>query len=121
MTARDHVVIIGGTGRVGRLVAQDLAGGPGSVRIVGRHQPPSAGGGQELVQASITDKDAIAAAVADATGVVITVESTGNNADANGPRRVHADGVSWVAEVAPADAHLVLITQIYMTRIDEHA
>jgi uncharacterized protein YbjT (DUF2867 family) len=121
MNALDRVVVIGGTGRVGQLVTDDVAGAGGAVRIVGR-QPPSPAGdlGHEFVQASITHGKAIGEAVADATGVVITVESSASNDDANGPRRVHADGVGWVARAAPPDAHLVLITQIYMTRVDEH-
>jgi uncharacterized protein YbjT (DUF2867 family) len=121
MNALDRVVVIGGTGRVGRLVADAVAAAGGAVRIAGRHVRSGSGDpGHEFVQASITDENAIGEAVADATGVVITVESSARNSDANGPHRVHADGVRWVAQAAPADAHIVLITQIYMTRVDEH-
>lgn len=66
---------------------------------------------------SIEDPEAVAKACAGVDGVVIAVES---GVDSGSARAVHFDGVRNVVAAAAPGTHLVLVTQIYITRATEH-
>jgi uncharacterized protein YbjT (DUF2867 family) len=106
------VLVIGGRGRTGRQIVERLrADGSRTARVMSR------GGGEDAdsVRGSITDRDAVAGAVDGTDAVVIVVESS-EQAGPNGPEAVHVGGVENVIATAPADARIVLVTQIYITR-----
>jgi uncharacterized protein YbjT (DUF2867 family) len=115
----DVVLVIGGTGRTGRQVVRGLVRQGVTARAFGRR---AAGvvEGAEAVRGDITDPASVHAATQGVDGVVIAVESAFSDADRNSPARVHLEGVRHVAEAVGADAHVVLVTQIYITRADSH-
>jgi uncharacterized protein YbjT (DUF2867 family) len=69
----------------------------------------------ETLVGSITDRDDVRRAAGDAAGVVVVVESS-EQPGPNGPEAVHFHGVENVIAAAPPTAHIVLVTQIYITR-----
>jgi uncharacterized protein YbjT (DUF2867 family) len=106
------VLVIGGLGRTGALTVDLLRRQGRPVRILSRSADPSA----EVVRGSVDDPDAVRKALAGVTGVVIVVEAD-TDADA---RRVHAEGTRTVVRLARTGTHVVLVSQIYLTRAAEH-
>ncbi|MFI6596492.1 SDR family oxidoreductase [Nonomuraea sp. NPDC050536] len=106
------ILVIGGTGRVGGHVVRKLAEAGESVRVLGR-----TASGPDAVQGSIEDPAAVRRAVEGVAGVVIAVESGASAASASA---VHEQGVRNVVEAAAPGTQVVLVTQIYLTRADEH-
>jgi uncharacterized protein YbjT (DUF2867 family) len=110
---KEPILVVGGSGRTGRHIVEQLrrdASHP--VRVLSRH------GGDvdaELVVGSITEPSDVRRAAGDAAGVVVCVESS-EQPGANGPEPVHLHGVENVLAAAPPAAHIVLVTQIYITR-----
>jgi uncharacterized protein YbjT (DUF2867 family) len=95
-------LVIGGAGRTGRLIVAGLT----NARAFSRRS-----GG------SITDPTAVRKSVDGMDAVVIVVESATQREGPNGHDAVHHHGVVNVIEAcAGRDVHVVLITQIYITR-----
>jgi uncharacterized protein YbjT (DUF2867 family) len=107
------ISVIGGSGRTGRQIVDRVKrDASDSVRVLSRH------GGEldaEMLVGSISDRDDVRRAVSDAYGVVICVESS-EQPGPNGPEAVHFHGVENVIAAVPVAAHIVLVTQIYITR-----
>jgi uncharacterized protein YbjT (DUF2867 family) len=95
-------LVIGGAGRTGRLIVAQLDGARAFSRRSG---------------GSIADAAAVRAAVDGVGAVVIVVESATSPGGENGYDAVHHQGVVNVIDAcAGRDVHVVLITQIYITR-----
>jgi uncharacterized protein YbjT (DUF2867 family) len=108
----EPILVVGGSGRTGRHIVEQLQRQSRPVRVLSRH------GGDvdaELLIGSITEPNDVRRAAGDAAGVVICVESS-EQPGPNGPEAVHLQGVENVLAAAPAAAHIVLVTQIYITR-----
>lgn len=106
------ILVVGGSGRTGRHIVDRLGRESQPVRVLSRH------GGDvdaELFIGSVTESRDVYGATRDVTGVVICVESA-EQPGPNGPEAVHLRGVENVLAAAPPAAHIVLVTQIYITR-----
>jgi uncharacterized protein YbjT (DUF2867 family) len=113
-TLRRPVLVVG-TGDLGRRVIRKLIErGAREVRAFSRH--PRGPEGARLVPGDVTDPEGVLAAMEGVGGVVIAVESAYSDDDLNGPERVHHGGTRNVVAAAGDGAHVVLITQIYVTR-----
>jgi uncharacterized protein YbjT (DUF2867 family) len=113
----DTVLVIGGTGRTGRLVVGRLQQQQRPVRVMSRRTAAEERG-VDAVLGSITDADAVRAAVEGCAGVVVSVEPP---ADRAGAQATLGDGVRLVAEVArDAGAAVVLVSQIYISRPEKY-
>lgn len=76
-----RVVVLGASGYLGSVVAGLLSARPVRLRAVGRrhcHLPPSARADVETVAADLTDRDQLAAAVADADAVLHLAKHSGS-------------------------------------------
>lgn len=113
-----QILVIGGTGNTGRHIVKQLQAQGDSVRVLSRGAGVgSATMGAEMVAGSITDANAVRAAVQGMDGVVICVESANSDTAPNAPEVVHHEGVVNVIDAARAqNTHIVLVTQIYITR-----
>jgi uncharacterized protein YbjT (DUF2867 family) len=109
----DRVLVIGGSGRTGRLVVGRLLEQERPVRVMSRRaaaDDPRVG----AVHGSITDAGAVRAAMRGCAGVVVSVEPP---VDRAGAHATLADGVRLVAEIArEVGAAVVLVSQIYISR-----
>ncbi len=112
------VVVVGGSGRTGRLVADRVLARGDRLRIVSRHPRPRDEQGVETVRAdlgALTDPGAL---LVGATGVVVSVEPP---YDAAGAGAVLHRGVARLADAAAqASVPVVLVSQIYVTRPDAY-
>jgi uncharacterized protein YbjT (DUF2867 family) len=81
-----------------------------NVRVMARHDDVDV-----QVIGTIANAKDVHRAAADAGGVVVIVESS-EQPGPNGPQEVHYRGVMNVIAAAPAEARIVLVTQIYITR-----
>jgi uncharacterized protein YbjT (DUF2867 family) len=107
------ILVIGGSGRTGQQIVDRLRPDRSHpVRVLMRHGSDL---DAEKLVGSITDRDDVRRAAVDATGVVVIVESS-EQPGPNGPEAVHFHGVENVIAAAPPTAHIVLVTQIYITR-----
>ncbi len=108
------VVVVGGSGRTGRLVADRVLARGDRLRVVSRHPRPRGEPGVETVRAdlgALTDPGAL---LAGARGVVVSVEPP---YDAAGAETVLHRGVARLAGAAAAGSvPVVLVSQIYVTR-----
>ncbi|WP_457029261.1 SDR family oxidoreductase [Kitasatospora sp. P5_F3] len=115
------VVVVGGAGRLGRLIVQRLLDRGESVRAMGRtvqlarrHLPP----GAVFVQGDVRLPETLAGPLAWSSAVVISVEP---GTDDDGPNRPEATmylGVRNVLEAATAAGarpHVVLVSQLHAT------
>ena len=97
------VTVFGGTGFLGSRVASHLPGQSLSARIASRHPDripsPSAGTALQSTLADINDKDAVAAAVAGAYGVVNAVSCYVERGTETF-HAVHVDAAEWLARQA---------------------
>jgi uncharacterized protein YbjT (DUF2867 family) len=109
----ERVLVVGGSGRTGRLVVRRLLEQERPVRILSRRataDDPRV----DAAHGSITDAGAVREAVRGCAGVVVTVEPPGDRA---GAHATLDDGVRLVAEIAhAAGAAVVLVSQIYISR-----
>jgi uncharacterized protein YbjT (DUF2867 family) len=106
--------VIGGAGRTGRRVADRLLERGHEVRIVSRHAPPQNRTGIYSANADLATMPLDDPALADAAGIVVSVEPP---CDAAGADAVVHRGVTTVAEAAARrDVLVVLVSQIYITR-----
>jgi uncharacterized protein YbjT (DUF2867 family) len=121
MTVRDSVaggkyLVLGGSGRTGRLVVSLLLEQGAAVTVGGR-RPHAVPAGADSVAVDLAD--GFDAALLDGyAGVVVSVEPPG---DDQGAEAVMHRGVAAVGEAAArSGAHVVLVSQIYITRAQEH-
>lgn len=100
-----RVLVVGGTGGLGRLVVEELARRGHSVRVLSRQQQPSCSPfpGVESMQGDLVSGAGVAAAVADVDAVVDTVNA-GRHA-----RRVMVEGTQrlWAAAAEAGVGHAV--------------
>lgn len=120
MTVRDSVVdgkylVLGGSGRTGSLVTSLLLERGAQVTVAGRRPRGVAGADTAVVDLSA----GFDAALLDGyDGVVVSVEPP---SDDRGAEAVMHRGVAAVGEAAVrSGAHVVLVSQIYVTRAHEH-
>lgn len=112
--------VIGGNGRTGRLAVQRLRAMDVSVRVLSRHEHPAANG-VEFVGGSISDTPSVQRAMKDADGVIVVVESETEDDGPNSAEQVHFRGMEHVIAAArERGTHIVLISQIYITRPDRY-
>jgi uncharacterized protein YbjT (DUF2867 family) len=114
------VLVAGGAGRTGRHVVSKLLARGVRVRVLSRRAGRMAGEGVEPVPGDITDEAAVAGALRGADGAVVVVESGNDDRLPNGPRAVHHQGVRHVVAGAAPGTHVVLVSQIYITRPDAY-
>lgn len=114
------VTVIGGTGRTGRSAVARLRELGVAVRVLGRHTD-ALHDHVEMVRGSITDADAVRAAVQGASGVIVVVESADTDGGPNSPEQVHFRGMQHVIAAAQAQgSHIVQVSQIYITRPERY-
>ncbi|KAA9153257.1 NAD(P)H-binding protein [Amycolatopsis acidicola] len=108
-------VVVGGSGRTGRRIAERLTAGGHRVRSASR-EPGAAVDGVEPVKLDLAELDR--SVFTGAEGVVIAVEPPKPAEDAE---TVMHQGVAGIAEIAAReDIPVVLVSQIYVTRPAEH-
>lgn len=120
----ERTVVFGGTGRTGREIVTKLVRDGVPVRVVARRSDAARerfSDDVEVVGGDITDAESVRAAVSGAGSVVIVVESAESDDAPNGPERVHYEGTQHVIDAAGADVHILLVTQIYITRPEAFA
>ncbi|GCE29062.1 nucleoside-diphosphate sugar epimerase [Dictyobacter alpinus] len=114
------ILVIGGTGNTGRHIVQKLLQHGYAARVLARniHAAREQFDPQvEVVAGDITQPASVAAAMHGVAGCVIIVESSTSDAAPNSPERVHFQGTRHVlAAAAEQQAHIVLVTQIYIAR-----
>ncbi|GJF35102.1 hypothetical protein KNE206_78020 [Kitasatospora sp. NE20-6] len=111
------VAVVGGAGRVGRLVVAGLLEQGERVRVVSRRARGA--GAAESFRADIRDRASLAAPLAGCSAVVISVEPGTADSGPNSPEATMYQGVRNVLDAATADGgkpHIVLVSQIYVTR-----
>ncbi len=118
------VLVIGDTGRTGRLVVERLLarGYPARVltRDPGRAQSRF-GAGVAVFGGDVTDAGGVRAAMESADGVVVIVESSNSDYAPNSPERAHYGGArNVIAAATGRGAHVVLVSQIYITRPERY-
>jgi uncharacterized protein YbjT (DUF2867 family) len=115
------ILVIGGTGRTGRLIVSRLMAGGEAARVLSRRSAPGLIPGADLVSGDVTQPGDVERAFDGVSGAVIAVESAMADSGPNSPQQVHGEGTGHVIEAArAAGAKIVLVSQIYITRIHEH-
>lgn len=119
----ETVLVIGGTGRTGLHIVRKLLERHGHVRVLVR-DPKRArerlGNNVNVVEGNITQADSAQAATQGTKGVVIVVESAAADDGPNNLERVHYRGTQHVIEAVAPGTHIVLVTQIYITRPERY-
>jgi uncharacterized protein YbjT (DUF2867 family) len=109
-------LVIGGAGRTGRHIVDRLRRDGAAVRVLSRN-PDRVRGGVEAIAGDITHSDSVAAAMRGVDSVVLVVESAMNDdGSPNAPTAVHDQGTANVVAAAADDVHVVMVSQIYITR-----
>jgi uncharacterized protein YbjT (DUF2867 family) len=113
-----NVLVIGGTGNTGQHIVRRLLERGDRVRVLSRHaEQMTSLKGAEILGGSITAAASVKAAAEGMDAVIICVESANSSQSANAPEAVHHQGVVNVIEaVRQQRTHIVLVTQIYITR-----
>jgi uncharacterized protein YbjT (DUF2867 family) len=115
------ILVIGGTGRTGRLIVAGLLADGQSARVLSRRSAPGLIPGAEIVNGDVTRLDDVARAFEGATGAVIVVESAMADSGPNSPDEVHRRGTEHaIAAAGDSGARIVLVSQIYITRAHDH-
>jgi uncharacterized protein YbjT (DUF2867 family) len=105
-------LVIRGAGRTGRHIVDRLRRDGAAVKVLSRNPD-----GVEAIAGDITRPDSVAAAVRGVDSVVLVVESAMNDDGApNSPTAVHDHGTANVIAAAADDVHVVMVSQIYITR-----
>lgn len=115
------VVVVGGSGRVGRLMVKKLLARGEKVRVVGRstqraqrHLPP----GAVFHQGDVRTAHSLGAALAGASAVIYCVEPGTDESGPDRPETTLHIGVQHVIDAATAGGehpHMVLVSQIHAT------
>ena len=119
------IAVIGGTGRVGRLVTRRLLARGETVRVIGRsiqrarrHMPAQA----QYFTADVRDPGTLRTPLHGCAAVVYAVEPGTDAAGPDSPESTLHGGVRHVLDVlgaaAPAGPHFVLVSQRHVTRRD---
>jgi uncharacterized protein YbjT (DUF2867 family) len=109
-------LVIGGAGRTGRHIVDRLRREGAAVKVLSRN-PDRVPDGVEAIAGDVTRADSVAAAMHGADAVVIVVESAMNDdGSPNSPTAVHDQGTGNVIAAAADDLHVVMVSQIYITR-----
>ncbi|MCX4748315.1 NAD(P)H-binding protein [Kitasatospora sp. NBC_01287] len=115
--------VIGGTGRLGRLITRRLLEQGGPVRVVGRSAgsarsaAPAAGAGLSYLRGDVREIESLVAPLAGCSAVVYSVEPGTADAGPDSPRATMYQGVlNLLGALGTARPHVVLISQIYVTR-----
>ena len=118
------ILVIGGTGHTGHHIVQKLKPHGYNVRVLARDIDSARkrfDGGVEVVTGDITQEASVAAAMSDVAGCVIVVESSDSDQAPNSPERVHYEGARHVLAASAGHAvHIVLVSQIYITRPERY-
>lgn len=118
-----QILVIGGTGRTGRHIVQKLKQCGYGARILARNPNTARAhfdADIDVVAGDITQATNVRAAMRDIDGCVIIVESANSDHAPNSPERVHYEGTRHVLAAANPATHIVLVTQIYITRPDRY-
>lgn len=118
------VLVIGGTGRTGRHVVERLLARGYPARVLTR-DPGRAqgrfGAGVAVFGGDVTDAGGVRATMEGADGVVVIVEFSNSDHAPNSPERAHYGGArNVVAAATGRGAHVVLVSQIYITRPERY-
>lgn len=118
------ILVIGGTGHTGRHIVARLREHGEPVRVLARN-PETAhhyfDHQVELIEGDITNANSVATAMSSVKGCVIIVESAESDTAPNSPEHVHFEGTRNVlAAATEGNPHIVLVTQIYVTRSDRY-
>ncbi len=119
-----EILVIGGTGQTGRHIVQKLPQHRYAARVLARH--PSEAQKQfntqvKVIAGDITQAASVTNAMQGVAGCIIIVESANSDSAPNSPERVHYEGTQHVlAAAAGRMVHIVLITQIYVTRPERY-
>jgi uncharacterized protein YbjT (DUF2867 family) len=106
------ITIVGGTGRLGRLVAARLVTDGHPVRLVGRHVHEGLPGGTEFVAADVRRPESLAAAVARSDVVVSAVQGV-DPTYGESPAEVDRDGnLALIRAARGVGADIVLLSSI---------
>lgn len=109
-------LVIGGAGRTGRHIVDRLRRDGAAVKVLSRN-PDRVPDRVEAVAGDITRSDSIAEAMRGVDWVVLVVESAMNDdGSPNSPTAVHDQGTANVIAAAADDVHVVMVSQIYITR-----
>jgi NADH dehydrogenase len=112
------ITIVGGTGRLGRLVAATLVDDGYPVRLVGRSTPSDLPSGTEFLAADVRDPGTLAAAVSGSSVVVSAVHGL-DPASGESPAQIDRDGnLALIAAARSAGADIVLVSSIRAS--DQH-
>ncbi|MCX4748306.1 NAD(P)H-binding protein [Kitasatospora sp. NBC_01287] len=115
------VVVVGGAGRVGRIIVQRLLERQEDVRVVGRSAPPAhRGPAPEAVfsQGDVRDPRTLAAPLAGCSALVYCVEPGTDDLGPDRPETTVYQGVRHAIAAAAAGGnrpHVVLISQLHAT------
>jgi nucleoside-diphosphate-sugar epimerase len=108
--------VIGGAGRTGRHIVDRLRRDGIAGKVLSRN-PDRVPDGVEVVAGDITRSDSVAEAMRGVDWVVLVVESAMNDdGSPNSPTAVHDHGTANVIAAAADDVHVVMVSQIYITR-----
>lgn len=114
------VTVIGGAGRIGRLVVRGLLDEGVEARVVSRRAARAADLGRrgaKLYDADVRSGDGLAAPLGDARAVVFSVEPGTAQSGPDRPEATMYQGVLNVLNACgPAVERFVLVSQIYVTR-----
>jgi uncharacterized protein YbjT (DUF2867 family) len=109
-------LVIGGAGRSGRHIVDRLRRDGVAVKVLSRN-PDRVPDGVEAITGDITRADSVAAGMRGVDSVVIVVESAMNDdGSPNSPTAVHDHGTGNVIAAAADGVHVVMVSQIYITR-----
>ncbi len=118
------ILVIGGTGNTGRHIVQKLPLHSYTVRVLARDVRAAReqfDSQVEIVSGDITHASSVTTAMRDMAGCVIIVESSSSDSTPNSPEQVHYEGTRHVLAAAGEQmAHMILVTQIYITRPDRY-
>ncbi|MEY9966938.1 uncharacterized protein YbjT (DUF2867 family) [Streptacidiphilus sp. MAP12-16] len=112
------VAVVGGSGRVGRLIVQQLLGRGERVSVIGRATPDGLPAGAVFHQGDVREPESLAGPLARCSAIVFCVEP---GTDERGPDRPEATmhlgvcNVLAAAQAAGGRPHVVLVSQHHVT------
>lgn len=109
------IAVVGGTGRLGRLVAERLVAAGEPVRVIARSEPGDPVPSARFVAADVRDLGTLAPAIAGADVVVSAVHGM-DPSSGQSPRAVDRDGnLNLIRAARGVGAHVVLVSVIGAT------